>query len=169
MGVTIMDTWDGDRTYTIAVTDLADELAPTQPYRFKLKRQPNTGQNIFFYKLTPLAPTGDHPFDSGCILLPQEGRELKKRIPVEKRLYPAMSAYLDKLEDLMDEIVEDKVKDDPDGYERLNGFIPTSTQDVNVVTLYRVKHTHQDDTKLMVVVRVNFVDSSPSGSIAVIS
>lgn len=162
-----MVTWE-NRIYELTLSSVGENIIKPKPYRFHLEPV-SEGQEIYFYKAVPEQgnPPGQNPF-KGCVLLPQGGRKLTKF--VAEKLNPGNPAtYPAKLQLLIDEIVEDKVKEDPSAYERLVGFISFGNQPVNPVSFYRVEHTHQDDNKLLVVVLISLLGGNPNGTIAVIS
>jgi hypothetical protein len=163
-----MVTWEG-RTYELTLSSVGENLIQPKPYRFHLEAVPEDEPEVYFYKIVPENdnPPGANPFKD-CVLLPQEGRRLTKFVPSGQRLNPGSANYATKLQVLMDTIVEDKIEEDPCGYERLVGHIAAGSQPVNPVTFYKVEHTHQDDEKVLVIVRINLVGADPHGSIAVI-
>jgi len=162
-----MATWEG-RTFTVTLSSLG-EMDPAN-YAFQLAAMPEDTVDTAYYQVVPDSgePTG-HPFE-GCAFLLQSGRKLTKYIPPEQRLDETADPgdYQAALQNLVDMIIGDKIEEDPDGYERLVGFVPNEGQPFNPVTFYQVEHTHLDDSKVLLIVRANFIGASPNGSIIVI-
>ena len=161
-----MVTWDG-RTFELNLAMLGEGLSGPESFRFQFEAVPEEGLETFFYRIVPEDPEGENPFE-GCGFIPQTGRKLTKYIPVEERLDPEADGYEDGLQALTDTIIGDKLDEDPCAYERLVGFVRTETQPFNPVIIYQVEHTHQDDEKVMLLVRANLIDTSPHGTIIVI-
>src|SRR6185436_13808905 len=138
-----MATWDG-RTFEITPSALTDAVTGSGPFRFQFQPVPEDGLQTFFYKIVPEDPEGENPFD-GCGFIPQTGRKLSKFIPLEQRLDPQSDDYLDEVQSLADMIIGDKLNEDPCSFERLVGFVRTSTQPFNPIVIYQIEHTHQDD------------------------
>ena len=74
---------------------------------------------------------------------------------------------MDDLQNLTDEIVGDKLEEDPFSYERLVGFIPHQEEPLNPVAIYQIENTHVDDS-VMLLVRVKIIDGNPDGSIIIV-
>ncbi len=162
-----MATWEG-RTFTVTLSSLG-EMDPAN-YEFQFAPMPEETVDTAYYQIVPASeePTG-HPFE-GCGFLLQSGRKLTKYLPPDQRLddTAAPADYQRDLQNLVDLIIGDKIEEDPCGYERLVGFVPNEDQPFNPVTFYQVEHTHQQDDKVLLIVRANFIGTSPNGSIIVI-
>lgn len=162
-----MATWESSK-YELTFSTLGGDLLSPAPYRFRLERTLVTG-DTYFYRVAPDPenPPGANPF-AGCVLLPQKGRRLTHYLPPAQRLDPNGANYLAKLELLIDEIAGGKIENDPDGYERLVGYIPVDQEPVNPVTFYKVEHTHKHG-KVLLVVQLQLRNQAPGGSIGVIA
>jgi hypothetical protein len=161
----IMATWEG-RVYEIALQTLGDEAAAQQSFRFRFVPVPSDGTETWFFRVEPENEGDPNPL-AAYGFIPQSGRTLTKYIHPDDRLDPESDNYQGDLQDLMDEIVGDKLAEDPCSYERLVGFIPHLDEPLNPVTIYQVENTHVD-TAVLLLVRARVTDGNPDGGIIIV-